>query len=927
MSKETRLLQASLAGDRNAFEQIVEKYQSTICAITFSGTARLDVSEELAQETFLNAWENLHQLRDLKGFRSWLYSIARNTLRNYRRRKEPASLEAHGTDIATEETQNPPEILMRQEEQMMLEQAIMRLPAKYREPLVLFCRQQQSVRQAAEVLGLSEATVRTRLHRARNLLREQVAERLEHVLKETGPRKEFTKAVMVAIGSVPLGLAVTTEAAASATAGHAAVTSGISTVLGSVGMKVAAVAAVVAVGALVYTHRGQDRGPASSPADAAETGAASLTAPLRDVADAEPAGASALPPASDPVASHRQSSQEASHPDPETEGTQEATAKPEPSVSETIVTGTVLDKNTLRPISAAKVGFEPAETVLTDAEGRFRLSWNQSREEVWICAMASGYASHRIALRVTRGDSQDVGLRLQPGLTLAGVVMDPNQEPIGNVTVRVMSNIFAYPPVTTNDRGEFEIDGLNPEDAAVHVTAEHVDYVCESSAVMQSGRLGEATRTILVLAPRPSDAVLSGQATEARSESTAQVTAQQASSQIETTRSNENRIYGRVVDAATGHPLDCFRIIRGNVTGAAALMTLFGYTFTSATGDFDTGRWHLVPGEPAPLTACAEGYDPLTLEAIPVQTVPEDPDRTVFRLQRNERRSTIYVGHVVDNEGRAIQGAEVGFRVEGHMPERGFSRVVTDAIGTYMISSVDPHEQIVFVRAQGHAPRYFRMSDLLLEAPGVFTDVVLDRPATVSGYAWDELGRPIADTRIVSGPVARSEDDLLFTVPFWQVLWPETRTDEQGHYRLTGLPVGKVHVGVMFEDQRHMAPQEVTVHPGESVELNFGDRGGFVISGVVTNGADVLAQVDVQLRATEEGVRSHSGRTDAAGRFKLIGVPAGEYVFATLIPQEADDQKTQDPNDTSHILYEVMDIQNDVDLTVDYQARSIHENP
>ena len=82
MFKETTLLQASLAGDKNAFEKLVEKYQAIVCAITFSGTGRVDVSEELAQETFLNAWENLHQLRDLKGFRSWLYSIARNTLRN-----------------------------------------------------------------------------------------------------------------------------------------------------------------------------------------------------------------------------------------------------------------------------------------------------------------------------------------------------------------------------------------------------------------------------------------------------------------------------------------------------------------------------------------------------------------------------------------------------------------------------------------------------------------------------------------------------------------------------------------------------------------------------------------------------------------------------------------------------------------------------
>ncbi|MBN2130118.1 MAG: sigma-70 family RNA polymerase sigma factor [Sedimentisphaerales bacterium] len=213
MSKEMQLLQASLAGDRNAFEKIVAKYQSTICAITLSGTGRLDASEELAQETFVNAWEHLDQLRDLRGFRSWLYSIARNAIHNYRRRKKLASIEPNLTEAVAKDTHNPPEILIRKEERAMLEQAIMRLPDKYREPLVMFCREQRSIRESAEALGLTEGTFRTRLHRARQLLREEVAEKLEQALKETGPGKDFTKAVMVTVGAVPIGLSATADAA------------------------------------------------------------------------------------------------------------------------------------------------------------------------------------------------------------------------------------------------------------------------------------------------------------------------------------------------------------------------------------------------------------------------------------------------------------------------------------------------------------------------------------------------------------------------------------------------------------------------------------------------------------------------------------------------------------------------------------------
>ncbi len=61
--------------DANEVAQIVKKYQSLVCAITFSGTGRTDISEELAQETFVRAWKNLTQLRDQTRFKFWLWNL------------------------------------------------------------------------------------------------------------------------------------------------------------------------------------------------------------------------------------------------------------------------------------------------------------------------------------------------------------------------------------------------------------------------------------------------------------------------------------------------------------------------------------------------------------------------------------------------------------------------------------------------------------------------------------------------------------------------------------------------------------------------------------------------------------------------------------------------------------------------------------
>ena len=85
---EIELLKASLRGQTPAFEVIVQKYQSLICAITYSATGSVDKSEELAQEAFVKCWKNLDQLKDLTKFRAWLCSIVRHVINDsYRKQK------------------------------------------------------------------------------------------------------------------------------------------------------------------------------------------------------------------------------------------------------------------------------------------------------------------------------------------------------------------------------------------------------------------------------------------------------------------------------------------------------------------------------------------------------------------------------------------------------------------------------------------------------------------------------------------------------------------------------------------------------------------------------------------------------------------------------------------------------------------------
>jgi RNA polymerase sigma factor (sigma-70 family) len=250
MAEEIKLLQAALRGDTAAFERLVVHYQSLVCAILFSGTGKVDVSEELAQETFLRAWQNLVQLKNLERFRSWLCSIARNLMLDYLRDPKKLPLQTSDlTELQSHSTITPCETLISREEQAMMDEALLRIPENYRDVLVLFYRQQQSVAIVAEQLELSEEAVRTRLYRGRELLREEVAGRIEKTLERTAPGKHFTKAVMVAVGGLTLGTAATSQAA-----GVSTTAAGTSTFLTGIGVKIAAAAAAIIIGAGAWMY-------------------------------------------------------------------------------------------------------------------------------------------------------------------------------------------------------------------------------------------------------------------------------------------------------------------------------------------------------------------------------------------------------------------------------------------------------------------------------------------------------------------------------------------------------------------------------------------------------------------------------------------------------------------------------------------------
>jgi RNA polymerase sigma factor (sigma-70 family) len=242
LDHDSHLVARSVAGNRSAFAQIVERYQALVCSVAYSATGSLSQSEDLAQETFLTAWRQLRDLREPERLRAWLCGIARNLSHNLLRRdaREPSehALPIENASDAPALESPPPDEAIRAEEQTILWRSLGRIPEAYREPLVLFYREQQSVERVAQSLELTEDTVRQRLSRGRKLLHEEVLAFVEGALERSAPGKAFTLAVIAALPvagvshSAAAAVVGATAAQGSAVAKSAGLVAGIATLFG-----------------------------------------------------------------------------------------------------------------------------------------------------------------------------------------------------------------------------------------------------------------------------------------------------------------------------------------------------------------------------------------------------------------------------------------------------------------------------------------------------------------------------------------------------------------------------------------------------------------------------------------------------------------------------------------------------------------------
>ncbi len=154
----------------------------------------------MAQETFLAAWQQLRALREPAKLRAWLCGIARNRIQKcYERDGREPSCNAATLDDAHDSPAAealPSEQAVSREEEAILWRSLEKIPELYREPLILYYREHQSIEHVAAALDLTEDTVKQRLARGRKLLQDEVQTFVEGALRRTAPGQAFSGAVL-----------------------------------------------------------------------------------------------------------------------------------------------------------------------------------------------------------------------------------------------------------------------------------------------------------------------------------------------------------------------------------------------------------------------------------------------------------------------------------------------------------------------------------------------------------------------------------------------------------------------------------------------------------------------------------------------------------------------------------------------------------
>jgi len=181
---DRELVATAVSGVEGSFEELVRRYQRPISAYVYRMVGNYESALDLTQEIFIKVYSSLRRYREEFKFSTWIYKIAHNSAVDHLRRnatREQSLVMGHDGDqfdLPVESTRLTPEQESeRKERRGEIESVVRALPANYRELIILRHSQDLSYEEIVDVTGLPLGTVKNRLFRAREMMRQQFVEK------------------------------------------------------------------------------------------------------------------------------------------------------------------------------------------------------------------------------------------------------------------------------------------------------------------------------------------------------------------------------------------------------------------------------------------------------------------------------------------------------------------------------------------------------------------------------------------------------------------------------------------------------------------------------------------------------------------------------------------------------------------------------
>ncbi len=180
-NRDNLLIEQCLKGQQSSFSELIDEYKNMVFSLSYKMTNSLEDAEDISQEVFIRVYKSLYNFNPRYKFSTWLYQMTLNLCRDrFRKGKIPSvSLDSPLNkddqkdlrSIIPDNQNNPEDIIMGVEQTNFINDLITSLPLKYREVIILRHLKDLSYDEMSKILNISLGSVKTRLFRARELLK------------------------------------------------------------------------------------------------------------------------------------------------------------------------------------------------------------------------------------------------------------------------------------------------------------------------------------------------------------------------------------------------------------------------------------------------------------------------------------------------------------------------------------------------------------------------------------------------------------------------------------------------------------------------------------------------------------------------------------------------------------------------------------